>query len=172
MAEFLNPQKILNQLKLKEDMIAADFGSGSGGWVIPLAKILKEGKVYAIDVQEEMLSALRSKAEIEHLFNIELLRQDLEKEVRLPENTLDLILMTNLLFQIEKREEIISEAKRILKNEGQLLIIDWQEIAALGPKENRVSEKEIKEIAKKLGFNLEKTLNVSPYHWGLVLRKP
>ena len=45
MEEFLNPEQVLKQLDLKEEMTAADFGSGSGGWAIPLAKILKEGKI-------------------------------------------------------------------------------------------------------------------------------
>ena len=47
---FLNPQEVLNHLELEGDMVAADFGSGSGGWAIPLAKRLKFGKVYAIDI--------------------------------------------------------------------------------------------------------------------------
>ncbi|GAH20696.1 unnamed protein product, partial [marine sediment metagenome] len=40
---FLNPSEVLKQLKLKKDMIAADFGCGSGGWALPLAKKLEEG---------------------------------------------------------------------------------------------------------------------------------
>ena len=45
MKEFLNPNKVLKQLKLKPDMVGADFGSGSGGWVIPLAQELEDGKI-------------------------------------------------------------------------------------------------------------------------------
>mgnify|MGYP001611054209 FL=1 len=55
MNNFLNPTEILRQLELKKDMVACDFGSGSGGWAIPLAKILEEGRVYAIDILEEPL---------------------------------------------------------------------------------------------------------------------
>ncbi|PIP24588.1 MAG: hypothetical protein COX33_01180, partial [Candidatus Nealsonbacteria bacterium CG23_combo_of_CG06-09_8_20_14_all_36_125] len=51
--EFLNPSEVLKQLNLKKNMVAADFGSGSGGWAFPLAKKLEEGKVYAIDILEE-----------------------------------------------------------------------------------------------------------------------
>jgi len=70
MPDFLNPSEVLKKLKLRKNIIAADFGSGSGGWAIPFAKILEEGKGYAIDILEEPLSALRAKVKIEKLFNI------------------------------------------------------------------------------------------------------
>ena len=65
MEGFLNPSEVLESLELRKDMIAADFGCGSGGWVIPLAKKLEEGKVFAIDILEEPLSALRAKIKLE-----------------------------------------------------------------------------------------------------------
>ena len=80
MKSFLNPEEILKQLKLKKDMIAADFGSGSGAWVLPLAEQLEEGKVYAVEVLEEYLSALKSKAKAQKLYNIETILANVENE--------------------------------------------------------------------------------------------
>ncbi|PIV14115.1 hypothetical protein COS44_00635, partial [bacterium (Candidatus Gribaldobacteria) CG03_land_8_20_14_0_80_36_40] len=80
MVKFVNPTEVLNKIKLKSDMIAADFGCGSGGWVIPLAKKLEEGRVYAIDIQEEPLSALGSKIRLAGLQNIKKILSDLEIE--------------------------------------------------------------------------------------------
>ena len=171
MEGFLNPNEILNQITLKEDMIAADFGSGSGGWVIPLAKRLKKGKVFAFDNKEEMLSALKGKAEIENIFNIEIKRGDLEKSSGLKDNSLDLVLMTNLLFQVDNKDFLVSEAKRVLKPGGQILIIDWLEKAPTGPKEGRISSEEVKKIAKETGLKLEKEFKVGIYHWGLIFSK-
>jgi ubiquinone/menaquinone biosynthesis C-methylase UbiE len=62
MEEFLNPEKILEKLNLNKKIVAADFGCGSGGWTIPLAKKVKW--VFAIDIQEEPLSALRSRMKL------------------------------------------------------------------------------------------------------------
>ena len=118
MVDFLNPNEVLNQLELREDMIAADFGCGSGGWVIPLAKKLEEGKVYAIDILEESLSALKSKAQLEKVSNIETVRVDLEKGSGLGDSSLDLVLATNLLFQVENKNAIMGEIKRVLKKGG------------------------------------------------------
>lgn len=174
MEGFLKPEEVLNQLDLKEDMIAADFGSGSGGWAIPLAKILKEGKVYAIDILEEPLSALKSKAELNNISNIETIRSDLESEKgsKIKDNFLDLVLMTNLLFETENKKEVLAEGKRVLKNGGKILIVDWKPEASLGPKEGRISAEEVKKIAKDLGLKMEKEIEAGSYHYELVLAKP
>ena len=78
--EFLNPEEVLKKLDLKEDMVACDFGSGSGGWALPLARILTEGKDYAIDILEEPLSALKGKAETSRIQNIKTIQSDVEKK--------------------------------------------------------------------------------------------
>lgn len=173
MEGFLNPEEILNKLDLKEDMVAADFGSGSGGWALPLAKTLKEGKVYAIDILEEPLSALKSRAESLRISNIEIIRSDLEAKngSKIKDNLLDLILVTNLLFESEDKKEILIEGKRVLKKGGKILIIDWKEDSSLGPKQGRVSATEVKKIAEEISLKLEKEFEASNYHWGLVLMK-
>ncbi len=174
MEGFLNPSEVLKQLKLKENMTAADFGSGSGGWVIPLAKILQSGFVYAIDILEEPLSALRSKMNLEKIGNVRTIRSNVENKngSTLSGSSVDLILITNLLFQTGKREEVFEEAKRILKSGGKILVVDWKEDSSQGPIEARVSEKEVKKIAEGLGFGLEKQFEAGIYHYGLIFKKP
>jgi len=174
MEEFLNLQEVLNKLELSGEMIAADFGSGSGGWTSPLAKRLKFGKVYAIDVLEEPLSALKSKAEIEKVYNIETILFNIEgkKHLKLPDFSCNLVLITNLLFQVKDKEGVVAEAKRILKKKGKILIVDWLSEAPLGPKEGRIDAKEVKKIAKDLELKLDKEFQAGVYHYGLIFGKP
>ena len=174
MEGFLKPEEILKQLDLREDMIAADFGSGSGGWALPLAQILKEGKVYAIDILEEPISALKSRAEILKIFNIAVVRSDIETKngSKLKDNHLDLVLITNLLFEAEDKKEVLAEGKRVLKKGGKILVVDWKKDSSLGPKQGRASVEEVKEIAKNLDLKLEKELDAGNYHYGLVFTKP
>ncbi len=167
---FLNPTEILKELKIKKDFIAADFGCGSGGWVLPLAGILEDGKVYAIDLLEEPLSALRSKMKTFNVLNIEPIQADVEKNSKLLNNSCDLVLMTNLLFQVDDMNKVLEEAKRVLKEKGRILIVDWEHDSALGP-ENKVSVSKVKEIAEKIGFSLEKEFKAGIYHWALILVK-
>jgi len=168
--EFLKPEKILNALKLKKNIVAADFGCGSGGWVIPLAKILDEGKVYALDLLKEPLSVVKSRAKIENLDNIETILTDVEKTSRLPDDSCHLILMTNLLFQCDDKKKVLEEAKKVLKKNGKILVVDWKEDASFGP-ENRISIDELKKIAESMGYKIGKSLNAGSYHWALVLIK-
>ena len=171
MTNFLNPSEILKQLNLRKNMIAADFGSGSGGWVIPLAKILEDGHVFAVDILEEPLSALRSKAKLEKLSNIDAIKADVEKGTSLLADSCDLVLMTNLLFQAENKFGILAEGRRVLKSGGEILVVDWKPESPLGPKEGRVSTEEVKNLANNVNLKLEQEFSAGNYHYALVFKK-
>jgi len=174
MTGFLNPDEILDQLELRADMVAAEFGCGSGGFAIPLAKRLEDGLVYGLDIQKAPLSALKSRALLENIVNIRIIRCDLEKPrgSTLTDFSLDLVLIPNVLFQTEDKSAIISEAKRVLKNGGELVVIDWLLKTSQGPVEGRISAAEVKKIAKDLGLRLKKEFEAGKYHYGLTFEKP
>jgi len=173
METFINPEEILDQLQIEPDMVAAEFGCGSGGFLIPLAKKLEDGLVYGIDILQEPLSALKSRSLLENVINIRLIRSDLEKPrgSTLPDLSVDLVFIPNVLFQITDKNATINEAFRILKTRGKLIVIDWLPQAAQGPETGRVAPKEIKEIAKENKFQLEKEFQTGKYHYCLVFKK-
>jgi len=117
---FINPHQILkDHLVLENTMNAADLGCGSGEWTIALAQILENGTVYAIDLLEEPLSVVRSKARNKGLKNIELIQGDVEKFLpRLRSDSLDIVLLTNIIFQAQNRVAIFNQTNRILKMGG------------------------------------------------------
>ena len=173
MLPFVDPNEVLSELLLRKDMVAADFGCGSGGWVIPLAKRLEDGLVYAVDVQEAPLSALMGKVNLQGLTNIKKVVADVEKGVpSIADDLCDLVLMTNLLFQVENKETALKEAQRILKHNGKLLVVEWEEKSKLGPLEGRVPKELAKQIIQGLGFVLEKEIQTGGYHYGLLFAKP
>ncbi len=174
MKSFLNPEEILNGFKLSPNMVAAEFGCGSGGFAVPLAKRLDQGLVYAIDIQESPLSALKSRVLLENIVNIKIIRSDLEKPKgsTLTADSLGLVLIPNVLFQIKDKSAIISEAERVLKSKGKLVVIDWLVQATQGPEKGRVSPEKVKDIAEDIGFKLEKEFEAGKYHYGLVFIKP
>ncbi len=174
MQGFIDPEKILDQLDLREDMTVAEFGCGIGEFALGLAKRLKQGKVYALDIQEEPLESLRSKANLQRLLNIQTIRCDLEKEqgsTLLPDS-LDLIVIPNVLYQVEQKKDFLVEAKRVLKTGGKILITDWKADKHLGPdKSVRVSSESVKDLAEELNLEVDKEFDAGSFHWALILVK-
>jgi len=151
-------------------MTAADFGSGSGGWAIPLAKKLEEGRVYAIDILDEPLSALRGKIKTEKISNIEVVRADVEDNSTLADDSCDLVLLTNLLFQVDDKKKALAEAKRVLKKGGKILVVDWKDDVSLGP-EKKVLPEEVEKIAGELDLRLDEEFEAGAYHYALIFTK-
>ncbi len=148
MSEFLNPLKVINEISLQEEMSVADFGCGSGGWVIPLAKKIKDGKIYALDVLKEALSALKSNADLEKVYNIRTILCDVERGTELHGKSLDLVIMSNLLFQVDDKDGVLEEGKRVLRDGGHLLVVDWNinEDSSSGVIEEKILAKGFKKI--------------------------
>lgn len=171
--DFLKPEEILNEIELKENMIAADFGCGSGGWVIPLSKKLDKGRIFAIDILEEPLSVLESTCKANNIIGVKTMLSDIEKEKgsTLKDESVHLVLLTNLLFQVEDKELVIKEAERILKKGGMVLIADWKQNAYFGPQEGKISIENVKEMAEKLGLKFRKEIEAGTYHYALLFNK-
>lgn len=168
--EFLSPVKILETLGIASDLLACDFGSGIGKWTIPLAKTIPNGMVFAVDIFEENLMFLESEAKRQGVDNIKILLSDIEKGVKINSNEIDLVLVVNLLFQSDRKDLILTEAERILKNEGKLVIIDWKEDNPMGLKKELIVFRDIKDYLAK-NFYLEKEFDAGRYHRGLIFVK-
>ncbi|MBL7156437.1 MAG: methyltransferase domain-containing protein [Candidatus Pacebacteria bacterium] len=170
---FLDPSKILDEIGIKENMLVAEFGCGSGNFAILLAQRIPEGVIYALDVQKQVLSALEGRAKQQGLTNIKTIHCDLERKngSGLNSNFLDLVLMPNVLFQAENKKEMLEEGVRILKKNGQILIIDWKKNTSVGPKQGKISKDEVKKIAKELGLELEKEFDSGIFHYVLLFSK-
>lgn len=173
---FIDPRKVVEEWDLRPGMKAADFGAGSGHFCVEVAKrIGANGVVYAFDIQQEALDMLKNRAEMEHLSNIELRRTDLEagNATKLDNGVADLVLITNMLFQVDKKDSIMKEAFRILKPDGRMIVIDWEpESGGFGPPKNmRISKDNIVALCEVAGFIKEKSFSAGDYHYGFVFKK-
>ena len=175
MNTFSDPLKIINQLELVGAEHIADFGSGSGAYSLALAKKNPLGKVFAIDIRKEMVEHLDSIAKREGIDNLRVIWGDIDEEKgsRLRDKSIDFVLLTNVLFQLENKKACLVEAKRILKKEGKILIVDWTEsFGNIGPHEDHiVSESTAKLLAEENGFLFEKNIQAGEHHYGFIARK-
>lgn len=172
---FLNPDKIAQAFNLKSGEHVADFGCGAGYFTISMGKIVgPQGNVYALDIAETALESVRSKAMLAGLLNIKTIRTNLEEKNSsgFTNESMDAVLLANILFQSRQKGDIMREACRVLKPQGELVIIDWQGGKLFGPpKDLIVAQSEIKNIATKLKIKYERDFPAGNSHWGMVFVK-
>lgn len=175
--EFADPQKNVSHLELREGMQVADFGAGSGHYVTALSRMVHEGgRVYAIDIQKELLRRIKNLSREERAENIEVLWGDVEEEggSKLPPESVDAVVLSNMLFQAGHRHAVIKEAARVLKAGGKVLFIDWADsFGGLGPRPEDVVKKEsAKTLFEEAGFKAERELSeVGDHHYGFIFKK-
>ncbi len=164
-----NPEKILGNVEIRSDFIAADLGCGSGFFTVPLSYRVK--RIYAIDIQEEMLKIFKRKIKRLDIRNIVLLLSK-ENEIPLEDESVDLLISINTLHEFDDKERIIDEMKRAIKQSGTVLIADFmKKDTGFGPPvEVRVSKDHAIDLFEKKGLVVLKTQDLM-YHYSLVFSK-
>jgi len=165
-----NPDEILSAIKLKHNWVAADFGCGSGYFTVLLAQKVK--KVYAIDIQKEMLSFVENKIKRLGINNIEL-RLSRPNAVPLEDETVNFLMSVNTLHEFDDKSRMIKEMKRVIKHKGNLLLVDFkkQETDFGPPIGIRVAKEKAIRLFKGENFALIGTKDL-PYHYLLAFLKP
>lgn len=172
--KFFQPEKILKTLGLSAQTgDVAEFGCGYGTFTLPAAKIIK-GKVFALDIEPEMIALTRSQATNHGLNNIEtILRDFIAEGSGLKDESVDFAMLFNILH-LENPVELLREAQRILMPGGKIGIIHWNYDPATprGPSMDiRPKPKECLKWAKEVGFHKPTQFDLKPYHFGIVLSK-
>lgn len=171
---FINEDEIIAQFGIKKGMRIADLGCGAGYFSIPMARLLQNsGTVYAVDVLSAALESIKGYAKMHGLVNIELVRANVEVVggTKIPDATVDLVVMANILFQCKEYGAVFTEAKRLLAPGGRIAVIDWiPNDAVLGPKfENCIPEETAKRLAIENGLKVVRKLQAGQTHYGFIL---
>jgi ubiquinone/menaquinone biosynthesis C-methylase UbiE len=167
------PEQNVAQLGLREGMRVADFGSGTGAYAISAGKhVGHTGHVYAIEVQKNLVKKLESEIKEALVLNVECIWGDIEKKggTKIADHSMDAVIIANVLFQAEDKLGLIDEAKRILKNDGKILFIEWaSSFNGMGPSGERVvEEKEAIDLFLKRGFKFKEKITTSEHHYGII----
>jgi ubiquinone/menaquinone biosynthesis C-methylase UbiE len=173
---FSDPSHNVEQFDLQSGMTVADFGTGSGHYAFAAARAVGDkGKVYAIDVQKTLLEKLKRDAVTLRIHNVEIIWADIEKHgaTKLRDGSVDAAIIANLLFQVEKKDDFLTEVNRVLKPKGRVLVIDWHDsFGGMGPNhEHIISVSKAKSLFEAAGFVHERDIRAGEHHWGIILRK-
>jgi len=173
---FANPENNIEQFDLDTGMKVADLGAGTGAYALAAGKkVGEDGRIFAVEVQKELLNKIKQLALTEHLFNIETVWGDIEKigGTKLQNTSMDAVIISNVLFQAEDKENLIKEAWRILKVNRKVLFVEWAgSFGGLGPLDEQVlSPETAKTLFSQNGFVFEKDIRTGDHHYGLIFRK-
>lgn len=180
-AHFSDPREALLQMGLAPGMRVADLGSGTGHYAQVAAAIVGEdGKVYAVDVQEDVLAHAKGSHgrlhEHRHAGVIETVWGDIERPAgtKLREHSIDGVILANVLFQVQHRAGLIAEVKRIAKPGAKLLVVDWAgSYGGMGPSPAQVvPEHEAEAFFIENGFHKVKSIRSGAHHYGIVFTLP
>ena len=172
---FTDPLTNLKQFGLRSIDNVADLGAGSGTYTIPAAQMVREGKVYAIEIQKDLLQRINDEANKKLLSNVETIWGDAERVggTKLKDGIIDAVIISSVLFQAENKAGLVQEAARILKPDGRVFLTDWKNsFGGLGPRSDMIiSADAAKILFENSGLKFEKEIHVDEYHYGLIFKK-
>jgi len=150
------PEVALDAINLVTGATVADVGAGSGYMTIRMARrVGPAGKVYANDIQPQMLGLLRQRLEKEKLTNVELVLGTLD-DPRLPVDTLDLILMVDVYHEFSEPQKMLRRMRESLKSGGRLVLFEYRKEDPSVPirPDHKMSVAEVKMELEAEGFTL------------------
>ncbi len=173
---FANPAKNLAQVGVTPGMIVVDLGAGTGHYALEAANMVgMAGKVFAVDVQKNLLDKIKNQARERDLSNIEYILADFEQPLgtNLGPEIANLVIFSNSLSQAEDKKSAIKEAIRIMKRGGKLLVIDWRDsYGGIGPhQENILSEDSAKKLMEVEGLIFQSEIATGEHHYGFIYKK-
>ncbi len=173
---FTDPSFNLEKVPVQPGQTVADFGAGSGSYSLEAARQAgSKGRVLAVEIQKELLDRIKNQATERHLGNVEVIWGNVDKlgGSRLADRSVDVVIASNILFQVDSPYILGQEVKRVLRSSGRLLVVDWLDsFSFIGPPPDQVVGKESAlEIFAGVGFKVVKEFSAGPYHYGLVFEQ-
>lgn len=119
------PDQVVKQIKLKPTDIVADIGAGTGYFTFRLARVVKQGKVYAVDIQPEMLRMIEAREKELQLDNVVTV-QGAEQDTKLAPNSIDVALFVDAYHEFSYPREMMESIVRALRPGGRVVQIEYR----------------------------------------------
>jgi ubiquinone/menaquinone biosynthesis C-methylase UbiE len=169
---WMPPGEVIKRLGVKPGMVVADIGAGTGFFALPFSRAVDQtGAVWAIDLQPEMLHLLEQKLRPESSTeNIRLLQGD-AAHTGLPDGVCDLAFLANLWHELDDRNAVLAEMRRILRPGGRIAILDWRKDVTYPPGpplDHRVAADQAEATLRAAGWPNVSSWLPGPYSYLLI----
>ena len=163
---------LIKNMKIKTNEIIADIGAGSGYHVFKMAPLARNGLVYAVDIQPEMLEAIELKKRSKRVSNVETVLGS-EKSINLLKNSIDKILLVDVYHEFSYPAEMVESIKSALKPNGQLFLIEYRGEDSSVPikKIHKMTEKQSIAEMEVAGFRLKENIDNLPWQHCMIFEK-
>ena len=167
------PDAALDAIGIPRGAIVADVGAGAGYFTWRMAeRVGPTGKVYANDIQPEMLVLLRKNIAARHLTTVETVL-GAEDDPKLPPGQIDLILLVDVYHEFSEPQKMLRKMRESLKPDGRLVLLEYRKEDPTVPirPEHKMSVEEVRAEVQPEGFRFEKNLDALPRQHILIFRK-
>ncbi len=168
------PDRIMDALGIGDGSVVADLGAGGGWFTVRLARrVGPNGLVYAEDVQQEMIAAIKRRVGREGLTNVRTVLGTAE-DPGLPPSSVDAILIVGTYYELPDPVKLLANAARALRPHGRIGIVDFKKDGSGGPGpplEERLDPEAIVRDAEAAGLRLLRRETSLPYQFFLIFGK-
>ena len=166
------PALTIQKLELEPDDVVADIGAGTGYFSFQIARAVPEGKVYAVDIQPEMLEAIVFLKEDKNITNVETVLGQ-EDKPNLPPASIDLAFMVDAYHEFAYPREMMEGIVRALKPGGRVVLLEYRKenpMIAIKPL-HKMTQKQVKKELQEVGLKWQQTKEFLPEQHFLVFSK-
>ena len=164
------PDQIMDALGIGDGSVVADLGAGGGWFTVRLAKrVGPNGLVYAEDIQPQMIEAIHRRVAREGLGNVVPVLGNADNPA-LPPSSVDAALMVDTLYEVENRQQLLTNVRDALKVGGRLGVVEYRsDGGGPGPApEERMPSQQVVRAAEAAGFRLLRHEQFLPYQYLLI----
>jgi SAM-dependent methyltransferase len=167
------PDKVVEQMRLKPTDVVADVGAGTGYFSFRLSRVVAQGKVYAVDLQAEMLAIIERRKQQLKAANVFGVRST-ETEVKLPDNSVDVALLVDVYHEFAYPYEMMQSIARALKPGGRVVQIEYRGEDPDVPikRVHKMTVKQVRQELEAVGLVWKETKDFLPQQHFLVFEKP
>ena len=146
-----NTKLAIDKMRLSPGSIVADIGAGTGYYTFAIARKVPQGKVYAVEIQDEMIKYLEQKKTSTGISNVEIVKGT-QQSPNLPDDSVDLAIMVDVYHELEFPREMLQAIKKSLKENGAILLLEYKaEDPSIAIKP--LHKMSVKQVSKEMAAN-------------------